>query len=150
MQNDLKRAIVVLKKAKHIWIIGDGGLSSTANHFSCDLLKNAHRPAISLCSNCAIITAIANDYSFEETYLLQLRVLFKKGDVLVILSTSGKSRNLVASLAAVNNFIAIIGGRKGFFLNKKGIVLFVNGEDQMDIEDGISKVCHEVVKELNK
>ena len=60
MQTDYSSVTDALLDAEHIYIIGNGAAASIADHFACDLLKNCRLPAISLCSNSAMITAIAN------------------------------------------------------------------------------------------
>lgn len=83
-----------------IFFIGNGGSAATASHFANDLLigcKDHERPfrAMSLTDNIPIITAIANDNGYENIFSHQLRVLAKKGDVLVGISASGNSPNLL-------------------------------------------------------
>ena len=148
MEVDYKKAIVALKRAKKIWIIGDGGSAALADHFACDLLKNCRLPAISLCSNAAVLTAIANDYSFAEVFLMQLKILFNKGDLLVIFSTSGDSKNLIAASVVTKNTLLVVGGGH---LEKEcpGIPCFIDGKDQMDIEDRMLKFCHQIVRRIN-
>lgn len=150
MQNDLKEIVEVLRLAAHIYIVGDGGSAALADHFSCDLLKNCGLPAISLCSNAAMITAIGNDYSFDEVFSRQLIILFQRNDLLVIFSTSGNSTNLVkASLVAGK--ILVVSGNGGGKLREYATILFdVESNDQQESENRMSVFCHEIVKELNK
>ena len=88
------------KLGSSIFFIGNGGSASTASHFANDLAigtnsyKNTFR-VISLCDNNAIISAVGNDFSYEEIFSRQLKVLGKKGDLLVAISASGNSPNLV-------------------------------------------------------
>ena len=150
MQNNLIEIVRALRTAGHIYIIGDGGSASLADHFACDLLKNCRLPAISLCSNTAMITAIGNDYSFDDVFSRQLRTLYRPGDLLVIFSTSGNSKNLVeASLIASKVFV--ISGNDGGRLKEHATILFdVESNDQQESEDRMLIFCHKVVKELNK
>lgn len=83
-----------------IFFIGNGGSAATASHFANDLGHGTltyAKPfrAVSLTDNNAVITALANDYGYEEIFVKQLRILGKKGDVLVGISASGKSPNLL-------------------------------------------------------
>ena len=148
---DYDNIINALKTAKKIWIVGDGGSAALADHLACDLLKNAHLPAISLCSNSALITAIANDYSFSKVFSMQLKELWSKDDILIILSTSGNSENLISGFKEVDKSILIVGG--GYLLNNKrqeDIVIHIEGKDQMDTEDCILQVCHEIARRSMK
>jgi D-sedoheptulose 7-phosphate isomerase len=85
-----------------IYFIGNGGSAATASHFANDLgigtdsYANPFR-AISLTDNQAIITAVANDFGYEQIFVRQLRVLATAGDVLVGISASGNSTNVVAA-----------------------------------------------------
>jgi D-sedoheptulose 7-phosphate isomerase len=133
-----------LKKAGKIWLAGDGGSAALADHFACDLIKNCHLPAISLCANSAVITAIANDYSFEDVFYRQLMVLFQPGDLLVIFSTSGNSPNLVKAAKLIRNVIVFSGNTKGKIISETKMVFLVKGT-QMEMEDEMLKICHEVV-----
>jgi len=150
MQNDLTKIIRMLRKAKHVWLIGDGGSAALADHFACDLLKNCRLPAISLCSNTAMITAIGNDYFFDDVFSRQLRILYRPDDLLVIFSTSGNSKNLVEA-SRVASKILVVSGNDGGRLKKHATILFdVKSNDQQESENRMLMFCHEVVKELNK
>lgn len=98
------RFIQVLLDARErgatIYFIGNGGSAATASHFANDLAigtNSYEKPfrAISLTDNQAIITALGNDFGYEEIFVRQLRVLGRKGDVVVGISASGNSPNLL-------------------------------------------------------
>ena len=83
-----------------IFFIGNGGSAATASHFANDLaigVNDYGKPfrAISLTDNVAAISAIANDFGYEEIFVRQLRVLGRRGDVLIGISASGNSPNLL-------------------------------------------------------
>lgn len=83
-----------------VFFIGNGGSAATASHFANDLsigTNDYDQPfrVISLTDNVPIITAIGNDFGYEEIFVRQLRILGKKGDVLVGISASGNSPNLI-------------------------------------------------------
>ena len=83
-----------------IYFIGNGGSAATASHFANDLsigtyTVDRHFRAISLCDNLAVITAIANDFGYEHIFVRQLQVAAQPGDVLVAISASGNSPNLL-------------------------------------------------------
>ena len=86
-----------------IFFCGNGGSSTDAEHLSAELLGHFYydRPSIpshALASNTAAMTAIGNDYGYEHTFSRQVAALARKGDVLVAMSTSGNSRNVVAAV----------------------------------------------------
>lgn len=85
-----------------IFFIGNGGSAATASHFANDLAIGTgsyEKPfrALSLSDNVAIITAVGNDFGYADIFVRQLRVLGKPGDVLVAISASGNSPNLLAA-----------------------------------------------------
>ncbi len=86
-----------------IYFIGNGGSAATASHFANDLAIGTNsydKPfrVISLTDNQAVITALGNDFGYEEVFVRQLRVLGVAGDVVVAISASGNSPNLVNTL----------------------------------------------------
>lgn len=85
-----------------VFFIGNGGSAATASHFANDLAvgtRSAGRPfrICSLTDNVAVMTAIGNDYGYEEMFVKQLRALAQPGDVVVGISASGNSPNLIAA-----------------------------------------------------
>jgi D-sedoheptulose 7-phosphate isomerase len=80
---------------RRIFICGNGGSASSANHIACDFQKGLGLNCQSLCENMAIFSAWSNDTSYEEVFSNQLKVLGKKGDLLILLSGSGNSPNIL-------------------------------------------------------
>ena len=102
--SEIGRFIETLLEARNraatIFFIGNGGSAATASHFANDLsigVNDYDRPfrAISLVDNVPIITAISNDFGYDEIFVRQIQILGKKGDVLVGISASGNSANLI-------------------------------------------------------
>ena len=88
------------ERGANIYFIGNGGSAATASHFANDIAigtNSYEKPfrAISLTDSNAIITAVGNDFGFEEIFVRQLRVLGRAGDVVVAISASGNSPNLL-------------------------------------------------------
>ena len=105
-----------------IFFIGNGGSASTASHFANDLSIGCKATpafkAISLCDNNSIITAIANDFGYNQIFVRQLESLANEGDLLVAISASGNSENLVTALQYANkrkmktcSLVAFAGGK---------------------------------------
>ena len=91
------------ERGARIFFIGNGGSAATASHFANDIAigtRSPHKPfrAISLTDNAAVMTAIANDDGYDEIFVQQLRTQMEAGDVLVAISASGNSANLVKAL----------------------------------------------------
>ncbi len=84
---------------------GNGGSAADAQHFAAELVGRFERerpelPALSLATDTSLLTAVANDYAFEQVFARQVRALGAKGDVLLAISTSGDSANVVAAIGA--------------------------------------------------
>lgn len=87
----------------NIWLIGNGGSASTSSHFATDLsrcrnVRGEPIKGISLCDNSGLLTAIGNDFGFEEIFVKQLSNLGKKNDLLITISASGNSVNIIKAL----------------------------------------------------
>ena len=107
-KNQIEKIISLLIKkrntGKTVFTIGNGGSASTASHFVSDLLKtsitkkNKRFKAISFVDNLPVILAWANDTSYDDIFVEQLKNLVSKGDVVIAFSGSGKSENVVKAL----------------------------------------------------
>jgi len=93
----MKELIKLIKEARFIWICGNGGSASTAEHFTTDLVKKGYK-AIALSSNTSVITMLANDYGYNEIFSKQLKVYANKDDLLITISCSGTSNNIIFAL----------------------------------------------------
>lgn len=95
--------IETITKGNTIFFCGNGGSAADAQHISAELtgkFKNDRKPlsAIVLGSNFSSLTAIGNDYSFEDVFARELNGLGKEGDLLIAYTTSGKSKNVIKAL----------------------------------------------------
>src|SRR5258706_10425055 len=94
-----------LKEDRQIFVFGNGGSAANASHFATDLGKGSSDKVgkrfrvVSLNDNVSWMTALANDYSYEDVYLRQLQNYARPGDVVLVLSVSGSSPNLVKAVA---------------------------------------------------
>ena len=120
---DIEKFVEVLLEAREressIFFIGNGGSAATASHFANDIAigtRTFEKPfrVISLCDNQAVITAIANDDGFEKIFSQQLEVLLKKQDVVVAISASGNSPNLIKAIETAKKMSAISVGISAF------------------------------------
>jgi D-sedoheptulose 7-phosphate isomerase len=111
MPEDIVRAINLMHQAlaseKKILACGNGGSAADAQHFAAELVGRFERerrelPAIALSTDSSILTAIANDYSYEVIFSKQVRALGQAGDVLLGISTSGNSANVIAAIEAAH------------------------------------------------
>ncbi len=111
--NNLKKVINLLRKIyksgkNKVFVCGNGGSAALAEHFACDHQKilfetKKFRPSVySLVSNSAIGTAISNDVKYEAIFSEQLKYQSSKGDILIVISSSGKSKNIVEAVKWAN------------------------------------------------
>jgi D-sedoheptulose 7-phosphate isomerase len=96
-----------LKQGGKILSCGNGGSAGDSQHFAAELVgrferERAELAAIALTTDTSILTAVANDYSFDEIFSKQVRALGKPGDVLFAISTSGNSKNVIAAIESAH------------------------------------------------
>ncbi len=136
-----------------VWIIGNGGSAATASHFATDLSRcnnSTGNPVkgISLCDNSALITAIGNDLGFEHVFSEQLRILAVQDDLLIVLSASGNSKNLLLAIewAKANGVrtLALTGfdGGRAKVLGDVSLHVPTKFGDYGVAEDSHSILCH--------
>lgn len=133
----MKKTIEKIKNAEHVFICGNGGSAAAAEHFTVDLLSRGIK-AFCLNSNVSIMTMIANDYGYEYVFSNQLDVLAREKDLLITISCSGTSLNILEAHKSAN----LIGMK---------IVKFETFTDDSDyglLEDKHLKLIHEIAKRL--
>lgn len=114
---------------------GNGGSAADAQRFAAEMVGRFERerpelPAIALVTDTSMLTAIANDYTFEQVFAKQVRALGARGDVLLAISTSGSSPNVVAAIEAARDRemrIVALTGRGG------GEIVRVLGDDDIHV-----------------
>ncbi len=117
MVDQLQRARL---SGKQIFIIGNGGSAATASHFACDLGKNIvapHLPRVrvqSLTDNMAFFSACANDYGYESVFAEQLANLLQPNDLVIAISASGNSLNILKAIEFAKNCHAFTIGWSGY------------------------------------
>jgi len=105
--NEIKKKLINLKKIlinarknkKKIIIFGNGGSASIASHFSVDLTKNAKIRCVN-CNEADLITCFSNDYGYEHWIEMAINYFGDKNDVLIVISSSGKSKNIINACTA--------------------------------------------------
>ena len=101
LKNIIKEILTAVKKQRNIFSCGNGGSASTAEHLSCDFSKqacsdtNLNIKVFSLNSNVSLMTAIANDISYDDIFSFQLNRFGKPNDILLLFSVSGSSKNII-------------------------------------------------------
>lgn len=97
-----EQTIDIRKNRKTVYLIGNGASASMASHMAADLAKNAHVHT-EVFSDLSLITAVANDLSYEEVFSEPLRRRMKPGDMLVAISSSGNSPNIIRAVDTALN-----------------------------------------------
>ena len=120
----IQRAIDILHEARQrrstVFVMGNGGSAATASHVVCDLAKNTRAPGapdfrvIGLSDNMALLSAYANDEGYENVFAQQLIAFVQPQDVVIAISTSGASRNVLEAVEVANRSGAITIGMTGF------------------------------------
>jgi D-sedoheptulose 7-phosphate isomerase len=163
---DAARAIAAamlraLRAGNKILLIGNGGSAADAQHIAAELVGRYKQdrppwPAIALTTDSSALTAISNDYGFEQVFARQVEGLGAQGDVLLALSTSGRSPNILAALSAARqNKLVTIGftGIKGKAMGEFCDHLLVSPSDDTPVVQQIHltalhAICDEIEQTL--
>lgn len=147
-----------------IFTAGNGGSASIANHMACDWMKSTYKPGkkairvISLASNTVLLTALGNDCGYDETFSRQLQWLAKSGHAVVLISSSGTSKNIVKAAEEAKRlgcklvgFTGNAGNSDGGLLRKwADVSVHTPLTEYGQIEDFHSQVMHEIVRQLKE
>ncbi|MBT3170938.1 MAG: SIS domain-containing protein [Rhodospirillaceae bacterium] len=135
-----------------LYVCGNGGSAAIANHLLCDFAKGIQTDTellprvISLSANLELITAIANDIAFEDCFVYQLRTAARPGDVLLTISSSGDSENIVRAVewAGANEVqsIALTGFDGGRSARLAAVNIHVSGDNYGVVEDTHQSIMH--------
>lgn len=141
-----------LQEDRQIFVFGNGGSASNASHFITDLGKGSSDKTfrrfrcLSLNENLAWITAIGNDYAYEDIYLRQLQNYARPGDIAFTMSVSGNSPNLVNAFTWCNEnevqTIALVGAKKGKLAELADKSIVINSTHYGRVEDCHMHICH--------
>lgn len=118
MVKGLELILDALKKGNTIFFLGNGGSAADAQHLAAELIgrfqiERKALPAIALTTDTSILTALGNDYDFSHIFIRQVEGLCKAGDVLVALSTSGNSPNVIKAVTKARELGVIVIGMTG-------------------------------------
>src|SRR5688572_19491198 len=137
---------------RKIFVFGNGGSAANASHFVTDLGKGASdalsKPfrCMSINDNTPWLTALGNDYHFDEVFSRQLNNFADPGDILLTMSVSGNSPNLVAAVELGKKIglhtVALVGGKRGKLAELADLVIAVDSTHYGRVEDAHMGICH--------
>ncbi len=161
--NEIQNVFSILEKVRTnrqtLYIAGNGGSASTSQHFSVDLGvggidRNSIIRSFSLSDNQSAITAIANDRNYREVFSTQLKVLGDEGDVLLVISASGNSVNLIEAVSTAKSLGMTTIGLLGFnggelrLLCDYSILVETDLGEYGIVEDIHLSICHNLTEAL--
>lgn len=135
------------QNGRKVFIMGNGGSASTASHFVCDLAKNTRHPdwpdyrVVGLTDNMALVTAYANDEGYENAFARQLASLVEPEDVVIAISASGNSPNVLRAIELAKERAALTIGLTGFNAGKLG--------PMVDLHVHVPSDCIEHVEDIH-
>jgi D-sedoheptulose 7-phosphate isomerase len=140
--------IKCLVEGHKLLVCGNGGSAADAQHFAAEMLNRfeAERPglpAIALTTDSSTLTSIANDYQFSDVFARQVRALGQSGDVLLCITTSGGSANIVSGIEAAHDRdmpVVLLSGRDG----GAAAVALVQGDLEIRVPSGSTARTQEV------
>ena len=147
------KILQTVKKKGTIFVCGNGGSAAISNHYVCDYLKFLRQhtklkpKVISLSSNLETITAISNDFSYDQIFKYQAESLFEKNDLVIVVSSSGNSKNVKELVKySKKKGVKIIGfsGFKGGYLKKHSDISIHIPADNY----GISEDSHHILMHI--
>lgn len=156
-------SVVLLQKAlgngKKLLVMGNGGSAADAQHFAAEIIgrfkmERPALPAIALTTDTSVLTAIGNDYGFDTVFSRQVEGLGAAGDVVVGISTSGNSTNVLAALLKARELgcstIALLGRDGGTIKSAADISIIVPSNDTPRIQEAHITVIHIICDLLEK
>jgi D-sedoheptulose 7-phosphate isomerase len=141
-----------LQEDRQIFVFGNGGSAANASHFATDLGKGSSDKVgkrfrvLSLNDNVSWMTALANDYAYEEVFARQLQNYGKPGDIALGISVSGNSPNCVKALQWARdnrlNTVALVGAKRGRMAEIAEQAIVINDTHYGRVEDAQMGICH--------
>lgn len=141
-----------LRDDRQIFVFGNGGSAANASHFITDLGKGASDKigkrfrCLSLNDNVSWLTALGNDYAYEDVFVRQLENYARPGDLVLVMSVSGNSPNVVKAVEWAGKkglkTCALVGSKRGRLAELADQVIVVDSEHYGRVEDAHMTICH--------
>ncbi len=155
----VQATLVSITNGGKILVAGNGGSAADAQHFAAEFVamykiaRRAH-PAVAFTTDASILTAVSNDYAFENIFSRQMEALGRKGDIFFALTTSGKSKNLINALktAKANGVttVALLGKGGG---ETKGLAdheIIIPSDNTPRIQEVQKLILHSIAEEVER
>ena len=151
--------ITTYKLGGKVVLFGNGGSAADAQHIACELigkftLKRQALPAIALTDNTSILTAIANDYGYDRVFSRQVEALVEEKDVVIGISTSGESLNVIKAMEIAKKkravTVALTGGNGGELAKIVDIALIVSSYSTPRIQEAHITIGHIICEIVEK
>ena len=148
----IDRVRAALAEDRQVFVFGNGGSAANASHFATDLGKGASDKIgkrfriLSLNDNVSWMTALGNDYAYEDVYVRQFMNFAKAGDVVLALSVSGNSPNVVKAIQWAKQHgvwtAALVGGKRGRLADLADLAIVIPSDHYGRVEDAHMTICH--------
>ena len=148
------------RNGRRIFIMGNGGSAATASHFALDLAKNTIMPgaprlkAISLTDHVPLITAWSNDIAYEHIFSEQLANMIEPGDVVIGVSTSGNSPNVINALNLAKQYrattVGLLGAKGGKIKDMVDAFILAPGQNIEQEEDAHMILAHVITRHMRE
>ena len=145
------RVAAALREGGRVFLFGNGGSAADAQHIACELVGRLREerkgiPAIALSTDTSVLTALGNDRGFEEIFLRQVEAQVREGDVVVGISTSGRSPNVIKALGAARErgalTVGLTGSDPGGLPEVAAVLLQIPSKDTPRIQEAHGLVGH--------
>ena len=150
----IDRFRAALAEDKQVFVFGNGGSAANASHFITDLGKGASDKlgkrfrCLSINDNVSWITALGNDYAYEDVFVRQLENYARPGDLVLVMSVSGNSPNVVKAVEWSKRngvfTVALVGGKRGRLAEMADLPVVIDSHHYGRVEDAHMAICHMV------
>ena len=155
----LSNIVNCLKNGNKIILFGNGGSAADAQHIASEFIGRFQKerksyPAISLTSDSSVITSLSNDYSFDSIFSRQCESLVNLDDVVIAISTSGNSKNIVKGLETAKErgakIISLLGNSGGIIKNYSDLTIIVDSDVTAHIQEVHRVIYHTICNFVEK
>lgn len=142
-----------LESGNQVLVCGNGGSAADAQHFAAELVGKMSRqrkalPAISLATDSSVVTALANDYGYDKVFARQVEALGRQGDVLLVISTSGRSANILKALEVAQRqglrTVALVGEDGDPALDNCDVCIHVPSGNSQRVQEIHTAILHAI------